>query len=481
MIISSGRLTQPQQVRAHPPAAAHSSPAPAADTLQLTASSEAVPPPAPARANLRQLAQSQLGLTAKLAQESAPLFGIGGLLFPDSDGKIEHMAFQLGNVEFDKPLPQETQNGLLGVWGQLFTHMHPETEFTIVCADKQGEQAVAQLVDKTGIEPQRVTILPAESQQGMSIWIRDSMLPVKDTDGHSKLLIQDRTYWPGPEDNLVAPMLDLQHPQITSQAHPALRIDGGNVLSNNRHTIVGNDSMNHTRDRLRELSQDPQKKVEIERFYTENTGLPPSEAMWQDLPRLVFESEFGRDVLVVARDREQPAFHIDMTLTPVGDHKFLVGDPGLAIRLLQELPPEQRAEVNRTMALQAGITSGEDLVEKLIQANNTPEKQADYDATARELSDAGYEIERMPALMGLRTTWSVPYLTYNNCMMESYTENGAEVRKVYLPQYGCAPLDQAAEKIYRANGFEVVPLDMGAISKLEGAIRCSSYALEREF
>ena len=204
--------------------------------------------------------------------------------------------------------------------------------------------------------------------------------------------------------------------------------------------------------------------------------------MWEDLPRLVFESEFQRPVLVVARDREQPAFHIDMTLTPIGDSKFLVGDPSLAIEALNQLTPEERAEANRAMALQAGITSGEDLIEKLISANSSPEKQADYDATACELAEAGYEIQRMPALMGLRTTWSVPYLTYNNCIMENYQDqNGDTVKKVYLPQYGCAPLDKMAESIYEQNGFEVVPLEMGAISKLEGAIRCSSYAIKRQF
>lgn len=440
-----------------------------------------VPPSLRRKETTAALAEGQLHAGLGLARETAPLFGLGGLIFPDSGGRIKHLALQMGNVEFDQPLPEETRQGLLQVWGQLFQNMSPETHFTVVCADDAGSAAVRGLVEKSAIDPKRVSLVEAQSQQGMSIWIRDSMLPVLDQ-GQSKLLIQDRTYWPGPEDGRVAPLIDGAHEHIRSLPHPALRIDGGNVLSNARHCVVGKDSVIHTRERLQELAQDPEQKKAIEDFYREASGKPVGESMWDELPELVFASEFKKPVLVVARDREQPAFHIDMTMTPVGDHKFLVGDPGLAIRHLRELSPAEKAEVNRAMALQAGIPGGEDLVEKLIAANSDPEKQADYEATIRELEEAGYETQRVPALMGLRTTWSVPYLTYNNCMMEDYRdEQGQSVRTVYLPQYGCQPLDALAREIYQDNGFRVVPLEMGSISKLEGAIRCSSYALERDF
>jgi len=436
----------------------------------------------------KALAGAQSQLAFKAAEQTAPLFGMGGLIFPDSRGKIKEMALQLGNVEFDKPLPDEVHNGLLGVWNQLFTHMSPETHFTVVCADQHGIDDVNKLVQDNGINPDRVAVVPAEADK-MSIWIRDSMLPVRAEDGHTKLLIQDRTYWPGAGDNTIAPTLAAVHSQdehnaITSQAHPALRIDGGNILSNNKQIIVGSDSIRHTRARLQELAQDPARAREIEEFYTKASGQPADDKakMWEELPKLVFESEFGRPALVIARDHDQPAFHIDMTTTPIGDTKFLVGDPSMAIKALKALSPEERAATNRAMALNAGITSGEDLIGKLIAAEDNAANQANYDTTAAELKEAGYEIERMPALMGLRTTWSVPYLTYNNCIMERYAAaDGSETKKVYLPQYGCEVLDKMAENIYKANGYEVTPLQMGSISKLEGAIRCSSYAIEREF
>lgn len=133
------------------------------------------------------------------------------------------------------------------------------------------------------------------------------------------------------------------------------------------------------------------------------------------------------------------------------------------------------------MALNAGITSGEDLIGKLIAAEDNAENQANYDAVAAELKEAGYEIERMPAMMGLRTTWSVPYLTYNNCIMEKYRTVTVE-----RPGRSTCPSTVAKcsikwpRKSIRAT-TEVIPLQMGSISKLEGAIRCSSYAIERQF
>ncbi|MBS2037604.1 hypothetical protein JST97_21635 [bacterium] len=483
MIIQSQPAIRPfAPIRPQPAFVAEASPAEhPADTAQISRD------PGPINWKAAPLAGAQTRLANKAAGQSAPLFGVGGLIFPDSTGKIKEMALQLGNVEFKKPLPEETHNGLLGVWNQLFTHM-PETHFTVVCADQRGIDDVNKLVRDSGTDPARVSVVPAQAEQ-MSIWIRDSMLPVRAEDGHTKLLIQDRTYWPGAGDNTIAPTLaqvhgEDEHNPITSQQHPALRIDGGNILSNSKQIIVGSDSIRHTRARLQELYQDPAKAKEIEEFYSRASGQSPEDKdqMWEQLPSLVFQSEFGKPVLVIARDHDQPAFHIDMTCTPIGDKKFLVGDPSLAIKALKALSPEEREATNKAMAANAGITSGEDLVGKLIAAENTAENQANYDAVAAELKDAGYEIERMPALMGLRTTWSVPYLTYNNCIMERYPgSDGQEVKKVYLPQYGCEVLDKMAENIYQGNGYEVIPLQMGSISKLEGAIRCSSYAIEREF
>jgi hypothetical protein len=134
------------------------------------------------------------------------------------------------------------------------------------------------------------------------------------------------------------------------------------------------------------------------------------------------------------------------------------------------------------MAAEAGLSPDADLIGGLIEANQGPAQQANYDNVAKELAGKGCEVERIPCLMGQRTTWSLPYLTYNNCIQENYTdETGSHVKKVYLPVYGCEPLESVAIKTYEDNGYQVVPLKMAAVSILEGAIRCSSYPIEKEF
>jgi len=430
------------------------------------------------------------------------IFGIGGVLFPDSAGKIKHLALQFGNVEFDRPLPEKTEKALLGVYKTLFTNMSADTRFTIATANDRGEAMLRQAVNESGMEsPERVNIVNAYAQKGFSIWIRDSMIPVENADESSKLLIQDRTYWPGPEDNKIPYLIAENNEGISSQRHPTLRIDGGNVLSNSNTIIVGNDSVDHTTKLLQERAVDSEWKKDIIKFYEAKTGkeiveegASPSspnqetvEDMWKGIAPVVFESEFQRNVFVICKDdpatpnvEEQPVFHIDMAVTPVGDKKFLVGDPGLAIDMFNRLSPEERSRTNREMAKAAGFPEDTDLISRLIEVNGGKDHQANFDNVARELGDKGYEIERLPCMIGLRTTWSLPYLTYNNCIQENYTdESGRHVQKVYLPVYGCEPLEKMATETYERLGYQVVPLQMAAVSILEGAIRCSSYPVAK--
>ncbi|MEW6281207.1 MAG: hypothetical protein AB1758_21530, partial [Candidatus Eremiobacterota bacterium] len=394
--------------------------------------------PAPSRSNA---VHSLLNQQEDLARTAAlpALFGTSGLLFADSYGKISHLALQFGNVEFDRPLPEETRRALLGMYATLMKAMAPDSQFTVVCANREGVEAIGELVQQVGIDPARVTVVDARTERGMSIWIRDSMLPVRLPDGTTLLMIQDRTYWPGPEDSRVPALIDEADDRIASQPHPALRIDGGNVLSNQHQIFVGKDSVEHTRARLQELAADPQRFQEIKHFFQAWTGLEVVEGdpahdyevglsdMWRDLPVLVFEKAFQKDVLVLGEDdpntpirEEQPAFHIDMAVTPIGENKVLVGDPGMAIEVFRGLGSEERARVNAEMAAQAGLDPSHDLIGKLMEVNGTPEAQANYDNVARQLGAAGYEVERIPSMIGLRTTWSLPYLTYNNCMQDVY-------------------------------------------------------------
>ena len=424
-----------------------------------------------------------LAASQKTAVEAArpALFGLGGQIFADTEGRIGHLALQLGNKEFDKPLPETAKKAVLKVYQTLFQRMDPRTEFTVVVTSPEDAKRVSELApDREGIH-----IVVADPEEGFSIWIRDSMLPLQREDGLTRLLVQDRSYFAGPEEQLVPYLLPEE-----AVAHPALRLDGGNILSNSHQAFVGIDSIDHTRERLTELHQQEPARLEpllaLYRETREQPGADLKEAL-PHLPQLLFETEFGKSIMVLGKDdpateqkETQPAFHVDMMATPIGDEKFFVGDPRLAIEILEGLSPEERQRVNNSMTEAACLPPDQDLIGKLIAQNEGTENCQNYDNVATELS-SDYGVTRLPVMMGQRYGHELPYLTYNNCIMEDYTgEDGARVRKVYLPQYGCEPLDKLAREAYRQEGFEVVPLDMAAITVLAGAIRCSSYAISRD-
>ncbi|HPZ06869.1 MAG TPA: hypothetical protein PL110_02030 [Candidatus Eremiobacteraeota bacterium] len=426
---------------------------------------------------------------------------LGGTIFPDSCGKIEHMAFQFGNKEFEKNLWSSTREAVLNVYKTLFRHMSPETQFTIVVPDKESMEICQNLVKECKPEnPQRIHIVDSKAPHGFSIWIRDSMIPVRDGEGKGKLIIQDRTYWPGEDDAMIPAIIDDHHDDISSVRNPVLRIDGGNILSNKTHAFVGIDSATQTTDLLKELAENTENKKEIVRFYETKSGkevieegTPEGnqvtiEQMWTDIALMVFESEFNKKIYIVGNDdpstpdiiETQPVFHIDMCTTPIGEDTFLVGDPSMAIELLRSLPPEEVKRLNEKVSKKCGFKETSDIIGKIMDANKAKEFQVNFDNLAKELKEKGYNVHRMPYLSGLRTTWSLPYLTYNNCIQENYIDDSGEhIKKVYLPLYGMDPLDEIAVETYEKFGYEVIPLDMSAITILEGAIRCSAYPIDR--
>jgi hypothetical protein len=111
------------------------------------------------------------------------------------------------------------------------------------------------------------------------------------------------------------------------------------------------------------------------------------------------------------------------------------------------------------------------------------------DDVARSLEGYGYRVVRIPMLMGGPETdaspsedgeysmhASYPMLTYNNVLLE--TERGA--RRVYVPRYGLAALDDAAHRAWATLGFTARPIDGLTISAMYGgALRCAVKVLRR--
>ena len=57
---------------------------------------------------------------------------------------------------------------------------------------------------------------------------------------------------------------------------------------------------------------------------------------------------------------------------------------------------------------------------------------------------------------------------------------GSKVRRVFLPTYDLPILDGIAKETYEKQGFEVIPLNLAALTSWRGAIRCISNVLDRQ-
>ncbi len=200
-----------------------------------------------------------------------------------------------------------------------------------------------------------------------------------------------------------------------------------------------------------------------------------------------FENKYDNKIVVLGADnpatptKERPAtFHVDMGTTPIDGNQVLVGDPSAAIAIINSMTPQERAAHNRSLNEQLGLPAGYDSMGELVKENTvkTPDLQHQFDDNARVIGNEGFEIGRLPYLQGPpRMSW----VTYNNCLMESYKKpDGTAVRRVFLPVYDLPKLDQAAMEVYKEKGFEVVPLKLAAVTAMRGAIRCISNVYGRE-
>ncbi len=163
---------------------------------------------------------------------------------------------------------------------------------------------------------------------------------------------------------------------------------------------------------------------------------------------------------VVERHSRQPAYHLDLHVTPTGVLRdgrplLLVGDPALAARL-----------------------SGTAAV---------PERAAEFDAAAEALDAAGFAVERLPLPLvafddprARRRDWV--FVSYGNALVESFGGGG----RVHLPRFGQAgdtdlsACDEAAAGIFASLGLKVVPVHgLGPLARMAGGLHCAALVLAR--
>ena len=170
---------------------------------------------------------------------------------------------------------------------------------------------------------------------------------------------------------------------------------------------------------------------------------------------------FGRPAVPIqARDGQTPWIHTDMYLTPIDSRTILVSSPSEGCRLLEGQTSVTIPHRDRQVQVEFDALAPDSL------------RQTQFDDVARQLTDMGYQVIRVPSLINVEKDWMV---TYNNVLMDY--QNGQRV--VFMPIYHIPELDHAAAQVYRALGFEVRPIDVSPIFQLGGAIRCLANVTRR--
>jgi hypothetical protein len=213
-------------------------------------------------------------------------------------------------------------------------------------------------------------------------------------------------------------------------------------------------------------------------------GIKTDETMQpEDLAKLMMDKAFPHQKMtIVGYQGRQPAFHIDMAITPLGKPDpetgkpvMLVGDPSMAIGILEDIKTESPGKYERYEKEVASKTGGypqnplDYMVENLKDDTSL---QENFDALAKGFEKEGYKVDRVPYL-GSSQLRGAPWITYNNAVIDG--------DNVFIPNFAIPELDDVGNGTYKKYGYNPQPIDMTAISSLQGAINCITKVVEREY
>jgi hypothetical protein len=141
-----------------------------------------------------------------------------------------------------------------------------------------------------------------------------------------------------------------------------------------------------------------------------------------------------------------PRHHIMMYMMPIDDHTVAVGDIKAGVALLGDTP---------------------------LALDDIDVEAARFDKAAALLAAKGFKVVRVPALV---LAGAGSYVTYTNALFD--VQGGHRV--VYMPTYALPALDTAGQKFWEAQGFEVHPIDVSPIYRLNGSLGCLVNVLARK-
>lgn len=317
----------------------------------------------------------------------------------------------------------------------------------------------------------RVTFVEIPSESDITIWPQDPFVVVND--GESTKLITPSLF-KRKDDRLMARQLSTILGVDVVQSE--LLFEGGNIVCGESEVFIGFDTLH----------------VNSQVF---DTTIEEIESRFSKL--------FGRTVVTVG-DKTQEIGHIDLIVTPLADNQIAVADSRQGAKVVSRTLTQSPDRITRFERNCEKGFFGNPSIKKLVDSSGNSRdcpkvvgqtKTAirdshtladSLDEIASQLSQGGYEVIRIPALIpnqspesatGENPTPAFPFMSYNNVL----TETVADRSIVYLPQYGIAELDSAATQCWEGIGFTVRPIEGFQTSAMHGgALRCCTKVLLRE-
>ena len=403
------------------------------------------------------LAGSGFALFLRAPHEITP----AARLLGDSSGRIE-----LAVVSVNSARRSSLRNAALV--SSIINHLPERARILILASDREAFSIAS------NPWPERIRFVDMPADFALTIWPQDPFLVLRGEHG-SRLLASPE--FKRADDREMARILSdfLGLPLEYSM----LAFEGGNIVADESHVFIGANTIRYNAIRL---------------------NLPEAEIGRR------FQDQLGKAVIVVG-PAPQPIGHIDMMLTPLGDRRLLLADPGWGARLarldLEQDPGAVRAFENGSednfFGL-AGVTElpardgGTIRAPEIVGASRAAVEDssniaAAIDRLGESLAALGFEIHRIPFLYRVALQPQplaagetippgpgYPQMTYNNVLLEA---DGA-VRTVYLPQYGWPRLDRAAAAAWQQLGYRVITIPgFTTTAMYGGALRCSVKVLSR--
>jgi hypothetical protein len=437
----------------------------------------------------------------------------------DSYGRVTHLALMLSPY-----VKGEDRTQLLGAYKTLFTEMELDTKFTVIVQTPQDQADVENVISDNRVpNPERITFL--DPQVGdITIWARDMMVCLYMPDDLDKIaILHQKTLHSWHANDMQVPVkLAAALPGSLLVNEPHIVTDGGDVQSNTHQAFAGYYSVVSTEMEIATaLEKDQALKAGVFGYYQKRWSnqivepaagdlhfpylkqdrpdgsyqLVPDPAFkredlgqgkvtyqqaLEDMAVALMEERFGKPVQIMGRDdpaqpgklMDDATDHMDMGCTPVDDKTCFVGSPSLALQAIDSMTRPERRQLQRVLSKRAGHA----VKLPLVVAHNR-DNQSDFDAYAHLLEQMGYKVERVPHLEPPQP--GKPYISYNNCLMERFEKDRREIRRVFLPHYGIAKLDDMADAVWKRNGFAIIAIPFWALSSEWGVLRCVSNWLVR--